>query len=70
MRFVKWEYLTLILKTGGWVGGKVDGQELTNVLNQRGSEGWELVAVFDTSTYRGETRDVVAILKRPCSGQA
>ncbi|MBL9138575.1 MAG: DUF4177 domain-containing protein [Verrucomicrobiales bacterium] len=65
MKLVKWEYLTLVLRTGGWMGGKVDGQELTDALNEKGADGWELVSIFDTNMYRGETRDVVAILKRP-----
>jgi hypothetical protein len=61
----KWEYMTLMLSaTSFWGGGRLDGQALTNRLNELGVEGWELVSVFDTNQFRGETRDVVAVLKR------
>jgi len=63
---MKWEYMTLMLPASGLIlGGKIDAQKLTDRLNQRGSEGWELVAVFDTNMLEGKTRDVIAVLKRP-----
>jgi len=34
-------------------------------MNRLGSQGWELVAAFDTSRGGGGTRDVIAIFKRP-----
>ncbi len=63
----KWEYMTLVLPAKGLFmgGGKIDPQMLTDRLNQLGSEGWELVNVFDTNMAQGETRDVFAFLKRP-----
>ena len=63
---MKWEYMTLMLPASGFVlGGNIDAQKLTDRLNERGSEGWELVSVFDTTMVQGETRYVLAILKRP-----
>jgi len=63
---MKWEYMTLVLPAAGFMlGGKVDAQKLTDRLNQLGSERWELVSVFDTNMLHGQTRDVLAILKRP-----
>jgi hypothetical protein len=63
---MKWEYMTLLLPATGIVlGGKIDGQKFTDRLNQLGSEGWELVSVFDTNMIEGKTRDVIAVLKRP-----
>lgn len=63
---MKWEYMTLMLSASGFLlGGKIDVQELTDKLNERGEEGWELVSVFDTTMLEGKTRDVVAVLKRP-----
>lgn len=60
-----WEYTTFMLRTGGgWLGGSLDGQKLTDKLNELGSKGWELVSVFDTNMLQGVTRDVVAVLKR------
>ncbi len=65
MPMMKWEYMTLTLPAGGlFVGGKIDAQQLTERLNELGSEGWELVSVFDTNMLEGKTRDVFAILKR------
>ena len=62
---MKWEYMTLMLPATGFVlGGDIDAQKLTDRLNERGSEGWELVSVFDTTMLDGGTRNVVAILKR------
>ena len=63
---MKWEYMTLMLPATGFVlGGDIDAQKLTDRLNERGSEGWELVSVFGTTMVQGETRYVLAILKRP-----
>ena len=62
---MKWEYMTLMLPATGLIlGGKIDGQKLTDRLNQLGGEDWELVSVFDTNMIEGKTRDVVAVLKR------
>lgn len=60
----QWEYMTVLLGATGFLGGKVDGAELTDRLNALGADGWELVSAFDTNMGRGRTRDVVAILKR------
>lgn len=66
---MKWEYMTLMLPASGFIlGGKIDGQKLTDRLNQLGSERWELVSVFDTNMLDGKTRDVIAVLKRPLAG--
>jgi hypothetical protein len=63
---MKWEYMTLMLPATGLIlGGKIDGQGLTDRLNRLGSERWELVSVFDTNMMEGKTRDVIAVLKRP-----
>ncbi len=65
---MKWEYTTVMLEAQGWfLGGKLNGQKFTELLNARGREGWELVSVFDTNMWEGQTRDVVAVLKRPLS---
>jgi hypothetical protein len=63
---MKWEYLTVKFATSGWfLGGILDGQKFNDRLNQLGAQGWELVSVFDTNMAEGQTRDVVAVLKRP-----
>ena len=58
--------MTLMLPASGFIlGGRIDGQKLTDRLNELGSKRWELVSVFDTNMLDGNTRDVIAVLKRP-----
>jgi hypothetical protein len=65
---MKWEYMTLVFAaTGVFLGGKLNGKQLTDRLNELGEQGWELVSIFDTNMADGQTRDVFAILKRPCA---
>ncbi|NGP57920.1 DUF4177 domain-containing protein [Paenibacillus thiaminolyticus] len=59
----QWEYKTLKIKTGGFLGGKVDEKEFEEELNRLGLDGWELVSCFDTSI-QGQSRDVIAVCKR------
>ena len=61
---MKWEYMTIALKSKGFLGGKVDPDELTARLDEAGESGWELVNVFATSQSEGATRDVLAVFKR------
>jgi len=62
---MKWEYMTIKQPVGGFAGGKLDSSELDQKLNDLGREGWELVAAFGSQKYQGQTRDVVAVFKRP-----
>jgi hypothetical protein len=62
---MKWEYKTIKLGTKGFLGGKLDTNELENYMNELGRADWELVTAFDTNQECGATRDVVAIFKRP-----
>ncbi|RAV22839.1 DUF4177 domain-containing protein [Paenibacillus contaminans] len=59
-----WEYKTLKVKTGGFLGGKIDEKEFEDQLNAYGREGWELVSCFDTSKSQGESRDIISVFKR------
>jgi len=61
----QWEYRTIRIATGGFLGGKVEVDEFDRSLNELGREGWELVAAFDTSQGFGQSSDVVAVFKRP-----
>ncbi len=61
---MKWEYKTIKQPAGGFTGGKFDGQEWDQKLNDLGQQGWELVTVFGTHRCHGQTRDVVAMFKR------
>jgi hypothetical protein len=62
---MKWEYRTIKLRATGFIGGKVDEGELERMMNELGADGWELTAAFDTNEAYGNTRDVIAIFKRP-----
>ncbi|UVI27494.1 DUF4177 domain-containing protein [Paenibacillus spongiae] len=60
----QWEYRTLKYKTGGFLGGKVNQEELDELLNSQGYEGWELISCFDTSMTQGQSKDLIMIFKR------
>ena len=61
---MKWEHMTIAMKAGGFLGGKVNPDELTARLDEAGAAGWELVNVFATSKQSGQSRDVLAVFKR------
>ena len=60
----KWEYRSVRLDVGGWVGPKVDLAELDATLNSVGAEGWELVNALDLNQSDGKTTAIVALFKR------
>jgi hypothetical protein len=62
---IRWEYKTLHLSTTGWLGGKLDHPTFEKMLNDLGLDAWELVSVFDTNQSSGQTREVIAVFKRP-----
>lgn len=62
---MQWEYRTVKLGTRGLLGGIVDTDDFDMYLNELGEQSWELVAAFDTSQSGGQTRDVIAVFKRP-----
>ncbi|HSQ73933.1 MAG TPA: DUF4177 domain-containing protein [Bacteroidota bacterium] len=62
---MNWEYKTLkVSARGGFMGGKFDEKILDAKLNEFGEQRWELVSAFATHLGYGQSRDVVAILKR------
>ncbi len=58
------EYYTYCYETGGWMGGKVDVNELQTELNRLGADGWELVTSTTTNQGQGYTRTIIMIFKR------
>lgn len=62
---LQWAYTTAKYETGGFLGGKVDEGELSDLLNSYGIQGWELVSCFDTSLHQGKSRDIICVFKRP-----
>lgn len=65
---IKWEYQTLKMMTGGFLGGKLDEDDFEDELNRYGEEGWEVVSCFDTSYGQGTSREVIVVFKRPMGG--
>ena len=63
----KWEYKTLKLAAKGFLGGKLDADELDSYMNELGRKGWELVVAFDTNQSGGQSREVFTIFKRQVS---
>lgn len=61
---VQWEYKTVKLELGGFLGGKIDQAQLDSILEEFGLEGWELVTVFATALYQGRTQDAAMVFKR------
>ena len=64
---MKWEYVTLKMKTisSHFAGGMVDTNKLERKMNDMGRDGWELATTFTTNIGAGTTNDVFAIFKRP-----
>jgi len=62
---MKWEYKTLKVSAGGFMGGKFDENVLTEKMNELGRDQWELISGFDTNMGHGATRDIVLLFKRP-----
>lgn len=61
-----WEYQTFKLEPKkGWTEGSLNQDELTQILDENGAAGWELVSAFDTNQKYGATREVTLIFKRP-----
>ncbi|SDE92658.1 protein of unknown function [Fontibacillus panacisegetis] len=60
----RWEYKTIKIKTGGFMGGKVDEIDFQDELNHYGRDGWEVVSCFDTSYGQGTSREVIVVFKR------
>ncbi len=65
-----WDYKTVKLRLGGFLGGKIDQPELDRILDEASGEGWELVQVLATALYQGRTQDAVLIFKRPRAARA
>lgn len=63
----KWEYKTAKLKLRGFLGGKIDQDQLEHILTHSGEEGWELVSMVTANLYQGRTQDAVLVFKRPKS---
>jgi hypothetical protein len=59
----RFEYKTVIIEPKGFWGTKYDPAEIDKVLNQHGSEGWELVT-SESRDYGGSSYGVIYTFKR------
>ncbi|GAB2579277.1 DUF4177 domain-containing protein [Spirosoma areae] len=60
----RFEYRILDGAAGGFWGGKIDAQELTDKLNELGREGWEIASTVDLNRYEGGTKGLLVLMKR------
>jgi hypothetical protein len=60
----KWEYKTIKFETKGFVGGILDARNFEDELNNLGEKGWEVVSCFPTAQSSGQSREIIAVLKR------
>lgn len=61
----RWQYHVMKIETSGMLGGKLDADAFQAELDRLGADLWELVSCFDTNQLHGQSRDVVAVFKRP-----
>lgn len=61
----RWEYLTVVANVRGFLGPKVNINEIGAAFNSYGADGWELVSAFDVNRGEGVTSEIVAFFKRP-----
>ena len=62
---MEWEYKTIVIKAkASFWGGKFDNNELDNILNKYGEDGWELVNVVASNQAYGESGSLICIFKR------
>ena len=60
----KYEYQTISIDAKGWNGGKVNIEELDDVLNEMGKQGWRLVEKTASNEGLGNTRYVLCTFER------
>ena len=60
-----YEYKILKFSVKGWMGGKLDGDDMEAQLNTHGAAGWELMGIVPVLKEMGQTTLLVATLKKP-----
>ncbi|HEY1016610.1 MAG TPA: DUF4177 domain-containing protein [Herpetosiphonaceae bacterium] len=63
-RAERWEYHTEYIDVRGFFGPRIDQAALTALLNQAGTEGWELVNTIDVDRGHGATAHLMFLFKR------
>ena len=65
---MRWEYFVHTINVEGMLpvfSGKVKPNELQDLLNEYGLDGWELISAFDTNAAQGASKLIVLTFKRP-----
>ncbi|MCU0238488.1 MAG: DUF4177 domain-containing protein [Pyrinomonadaceae bacterium] len=66
---MKWEYKTVKLAVGNFLGTGFELSEVDNFINQFGQQGWELVStqgiIVNSLVEQPFTKEVILIFKRP-----
>jgi len=62
--FTQWQYHVVRLDIDSF-GFNINPQQVQDVLNQVGSDGWELANTVDVNRGHGRTSELVFIFKRP-----
>ena len=65
MRAPRWEYTTVRIDVGGWLGPDGQPGAVDAALDRHGDAGWELVSAFDVDAGQGSTTAIVARFERP-----
>jgi hypothetical protein len=64
---MRWQYLTVDFRVGGFFGPAVNRDELERKLAELAENGWELISAIPIGSGYGATRSIFMILKRPTS---
>lgn len=63
-RAERWEYHTEYIDVRGFFGPRIDPAALTAMLNEAGTQGWELVSTVDVDRGHGATAHLIFLFKR------
>ena len=61
----KWEYKIVKINILRYISSDMETNYLEDSLNKLGSEGWELINLFDLNLHEGKSSYVIVSLKRP-----
>jgi len=61
---MKWEYRLEKFKMDGFFNKAIDETSVIQALNSLGDMGWELISFEGQSIGFGETKEILAVLKR------
>ena len=60
----RWQYQVVQMSIGALFGPAINLDQMQNILNQLGADGWELVNTVDINVGQAGTRELIFIFKR------